>query len=286
MLTFTGSKWIDYGLFVLIVLIIAFVVFRLLRYLLRRFLIRSSKQLNVDPTNYAFLNNALNLIVMVITITIILYSIPEFKQVGITLFAGAGIFAAIIGFASQAAFSNIISGVFIVIFKPFRVGDVVKVSDKYSGIIEDITLRHVVIRDFENKRYVVPNSNISNDVIQNSNLYDDKLANFIFVSISYESDLNHAIDVLREEVLKHPFLTDNRTEEEIEAGEELVVVRVMALDEYSVNLRATAWTKDFGDGFVLKTDLLKAIKLRFDSEGIEIPYPHRTIVNKQHGKVT
>ena len=286
MLTFTGSKWIDYGLFVLIVLTIAFVVFRVLRFLLRRFLIRSSKQLNVDPTNYAFLNNALNLIVLVITVTIILYSIPEFKQVGITLFAGAGIFAAILGFASQAAFSNIISGIFIVIFKPFSVGDVVKVSDKYAGIIEDITLRHVVIKDFENKRYVVPNSIISNDVIQNSNLYDDKLANFILVSISYESDLNHAIDVMRDEVLKHPLLIDNRSEEEIEAGEELVVIRVMALDEYSVNLRATAWTKDFGDGFVLKTDLNKALKFRFDSEGIEIPYPHRTIVSKQNGKVT
>ncbi len=286
MISFSGSKWIDYAVFVLAVILIAFLVFRILRFLLKRFLIRSSKQLNVDPTNYAFLNNALNFIVLVITTIIILYSIPEFKQVGLTLFASAGIFAAILGFASQAAFSNIISGIFIVIFKPFRVGDIVKVNDNYSGVIEDITLRHVVIKDFENKRFVVPNTLISSDVIQNSNLYDDKVANFVFVSVSYDSNLNRAIEVLEQEALSHPLLIDNRTDEEIEAGEQKVVIRVMELGPNSVNLRATCWTENFGDGFELKTDLLKAIKLRFDSEGIEIPYSYRAIVRHKDGKIS
>ncbi len=284
--SYTGSKFIDYGIFVIGVSLISLVIYRVLRFLLRRFLRKSSKQLNVDPTNYKFLNNALNFIVLVATIIIILYTIPEFKKVGITLFASAGILAAIIGFASQAAFSNIISGIFIVIFKPFRVGDFVSGGSQYSGMIEDITLRHVVIKDFENKRYVIPNSIVSNDIIHNASLYDLKTGNFIFISISYDSSIDRAIEIIREEAMKHPNIIDNRTAQEVAEGEPMVMVRVVKLNDSSVDLRATCWTDDFVKGFELKTDLFRSIKLRYDQEGIEIPFPHHTIVHKSGGKVS
>jgi len=71
------------------------------------------------------------------------------------MLAGAGILAVAVGFASQAALSNIISGVFVVIFKPFRVGDRLKINE-LTGVVEDITLRHTVIRDLENKRIIIP----------------------------------------------------------------------------------------------------------------------------------
>jgi small-conductance mechanosensitive channel len=278
-------QWIEYSVVTLCILAAAFIIHRLLRLLLSRFLKKSSDDLRVDPTNYTFLKNGLGLIILTLTIITILYSIPEFKQVGITLFAGAGIFAAILGFASQAAFSNIISGIFIVIFKPFRVGDIVSVEARYSGIIEDITLRHVVIKDFESRRYVIPNSVISNDVIHNSSIYDEKTANFLIIGISYDSDLDKAIEIIREEALKHPNIIDNRTEQEIQEGLPIVVVRVIKLNDSSVDLRATCWTETFVKGFELKTDLYRIIKLRFDKEGIEIPFPHRTIVQKSDGKV-
>jgi len=281
---FTGTKWIDYTLYSLMVLIVAFLVHRFLRMLLTRFLKKSSADLNVDPTNYTFLNNALGLVVFFIGLLVVLNSFPEVREIGVTLFAGAGIFAAIIGFASQAAFSNIISGIFIVIFKPFRVGDVVTQTN-YKGIIEDITLRHVVICDFENRRYVVPNSIISNDVIHNSSLYELKTGNFVFISISYDSDIDLAISIIQDEAMAHPLLIDNRGAEEVEAGAPLVTVRVVSLGDSSVDLRATCWTEDFIKGFELKTDLYRSVKLRFDREGIEIPFPHRTIVTKTNGKV-
>lgn len=282
---FTNTKWINYTLFSLLVLVIAYTIHRVLRMLLTRFLRKSSADLNVDPTNYTFLNNALGLLVFFIALLVVLNSFPEVREIGVTLFAGAGIFAAIIGFASQAAFSNIISGIFIVIFKPFRVGDVVTQTN-YRGIIEDITLRHVVIRDFENRRYVVPNSIISTDVIHNSSLYEEATGNFVIVSISYDSDLDLAMSIMQDEAMAHPLLIDRRSAEEVEDGAPLVQVRVINLGDSSVDLRATCWTADFIKGFELKTDLYRAIKLRFDREGIEIPFPHRTIVTKTNGKVT
>ena len=80
--------------------------------------------------------------------------------------------------------------------------------------------------------------------------------------------------------MNHRLSIDLRTPEEIEAGSPQVVVRVMSWDESAINLRAQVWTTGIDDGFVLKCDLLKIVKERFEKEGIEIPYPHRTLVMK------
>jgi len=280
----TGHRSIDYLILAVVILVLALIINKILKAILHRTLQKSSSELRVDPTNYTFLKNALSLLIFIAALIVLLYSIPELKQFGVTLFASAGILAAILGFASQAAFSNIISGIFIVIFKPFRVGDIVQSPD-YSGVIEDITLRHVVIRDWENKRYVIPNSVVSNQIIHNASIYDEKVGNFIWFGISYDADLLKAIEIIKEEAEAHPNLIDNRTPEEIKEGVPKVVIRVMKLNDSSVDLRATCWTKDFGEGFELKTDLHRTIKLRFDKEGIEIPFPHRTIVHKENGKV-
>lgn len=280
----TGYRFFDHLIIAAIIVLLALLLDKILKAILNRKIKQSSTELRVDPTNYTFLKNGLTLIIFVAALIAILYSVPEFKQFGLTLFAGAGIFAAILGFASQAAFSNIISGIFMVVFKPFRVGDVVE-GPEYSGKIEDITLRHVVICDWQNRRFVVPNSVISGQIINNFNLYDEKMNNWIWFSIAYDSDLLKAIEIVREEAEAHPFVIDNRTNQEIEAGVPKIIIRVMKLNDSSVDLRANCWTENFSKGFDVKSDLNKSVKLRFDEEGIEIPFPHRTIVHKENGKV-
>lgn len=285
MFPLTHISWLDKVLYAASIFIVATVALKLLRFLLSKFLARSTEELNVDPTKYHFLKNGLNFTVYLIAVIVVLYSIPEFRSLGVSLFASAGILAAIIGFASQAALSNIISGVFIVIFKPFRVSDVIQVGDKVMGRVEDITLRHTVVRNFENRRFILPNSLISSEIILNSTITDQKIANFVLIPVSFDSDIDLALEIMRDEAMSHPNLIDNRTPEEKEKGEPIVVMRVMAINEHSIDLRATCWTKDFVDGFVLRTDLLKSIKQRFDREGIEIPFPHRTVVHKEGGKI-
>jgi len=285
MIALTQIKWLDYLLFGLSVALVAWILLRLLRFLLGKSLKRSSIELNVDPTKYHFLKNGLNLIVYLSAIIVILYTIPEFRSLGVSLFASAGILAAIIGFASQAALSNIISGIFIVMFKPFRVTDIIQVGDKVTGRVEDITLRHTVVKNFENRRFILPNSLISSEIILNSSIIDQKIANFVFIPISYNSDIDLAMDIIRDEAMNHRHIIDNRSPEEINNGEHPVMVRVMKLNEYSVDLRATCWSNDFIVGFEMRTELHKSIKQRFDREGVEIPFPHRTIVNKAGGKV-
>lgn len=272
-----GSYWDDV-FFAVIVMVVAVVVGRILRFFIGQSVKGASHKIKVDPTKYSFVKNAVEFIVYIIAMIVIFNSIPRLKDYGTALFASAGVLAAIVGFASQSAFSNIISGIFIVIFKPFSVGDRIRVGQLYQGDVEDITLRHTVIRDFENKRIVMPNTVISNETIVNSTLSDDKLCILLELVISFSSPVDAAMHIMQQEALKHPLCLDNRTTEEKKENKPSVVVRLTGFTELGVQLRAYVWAKDPTESFVLRCDLNKSIKERFDKEGIEFAAAQRTII--------
>lgn len=273
------KQW-EQVVFSLIVLAFAFLVSRLLRFLIGRFIRGAALKLKVDPTRYNFFKNAVDFIVYLIAAIIIFRSIPAFRAVGTTLLTGAGVLAAIVGFASQSAFSNIISGFFLVIFKPFSVGDRVKIGQLYTGDVEDITLRHTVIKDFENRRIVIPNSVISNETIINSTLIDEKICVFIEVPVAFTANLNRAMDIIQQVGLNHPHCIDNRSPEELTKGEQPVMVRVMAFADFGIQLRGYVWTANPTNAFELRCEVLKTIQERFQQENIEFGYPGRFLMNR------
>jgi small-conductance mechanosensitive channel len=166
-----------------------------------------------------------------------------------------------------------------VIFKPFRVDDIIEVGE-FMGEVEDITLRHTIIRDFENRRVIIPNSNISAENIKNSSITDQRINKRIFFGISYDSDIELATKIIREEAEKHPSCQEWRTSKQIEQGEPKVYIRLVSFGDSSVNLRANVWAAGPIEAFEMECDLNKSVKKRFDAEGIEIPFPHRTLVYK------
>lgn len=268
-----------------IIVVVSYLLVQLGKAIIRRSIRRTYSDPDDDDakvTGLKFLYNTLSFLVYSVAVIAIIYSIPPLKNVGATLFAGAGIFAAVLGFASQQAFSNIIGGIFLVIFKPFRVGDLIKVGQLDEGYVEDITLRHTVIRDFENKRIVIPNSMISSETIHNSHLKDERVMNRIHFGISYDSNIDTAISIIKKQIMAHPLHRDYRTYIEKEENKPVVDVRVVEWSGSQVTLRAYVWTESQEEGFLLKTDLLYSVKKEFEAKGIEIPYPHRTIVYKNN----
>lgn len=266
---------------VICILACAIILTRSIRWFIRRYFEAESKKLRVDPTRYKFFRNAVSLIIWIIALAAIVSLIPRLKALAITLFAGAGILVAVMGFAAQQAFSNIIGGIFIVIFKPFRVGDLIKVGTLDYGTVEDITLRHTVIRNFQNKRIIIPNSVIGSDTIVNDSIEDPKVCRWVEVGISYDSDVELATRIIQEEAIKHPSCIDARTEEEKVVGVPQVDVRLTSFDDFSLNLRAYVWADDPVAVFQMHFDINRAIKKRFDAEGVEIPFPYRTLVYKK-----
>jgi len=270
--------------FVLFIIIMTFFSVSLLRFLLKRhFQRKSPRMFRLDHTQYSFINHFMSALIYLIGMGIAIYIIPSFRAFSVSLFAGAGVLAVILGFASQQAVSNIISGIFIVAFRPFRVGDWIKVKDVegVSGIVEDITLRHTMIKNFENKRIVIPNSVINNEIIENKNIEDNKVCEFLEMDISYDSNVDKAMKIMQEEAAKHPLFIDVRTDDEKADKVHPVRVKVLGFKDSAVILRAWVWAKNPINAFFMACDLKKSIKDRFDRSGIEIPFPYRTIVYKK-----
>lgn len=264
-----------------IILTIATVISSGLRKLMNRFIKRKAYAIHVDPTSYNFFKNASSSVIYLIALIMIFNTIPPLKHLGTTLLAGAGILAAAVGFASQAAFSNIVGGVFIILSRPFRVGDTISLDTGLIGQVEDITLRHTVIRDIEFRRIVIPNSTMNTSIIVNSTIVNENVRQQVDIGISYDSDIEHASRIIKEEAVKLPQFIDGRSQEEIDSGAELVMVKLTELGDFAVNLRAYVWARGHLKAFELKCELLKAVKNRFDREGIEIPFPYRTLVFKK-----
>nr|WP_321375846.1 mechanosensitive ion channel family protein [uncultured Bacteroides sp.] len=250
------------------------------KYLFRRS--QKRKKLAIlDQTTSSFIQRLLVYTLYIIGMAIFLSLIPGMEKVSSSILAGAGIMAMAVGFASQEALSNFVSGLFIVFGKPFRIGDSIMIDSVVNGTVAEITLRHTIIKSLDNRMIIIPNSKINSSTIVNSTIGEQDTCSFIEVGVSYDTNLDKAIDVMRDEIMHHPLLIDRRTPEEKQGNTPQVVIRVIALGDSAITLKAWAWAENAGNAFVLKCDLLKSIKERFDKENIEIPYPYNNVIVKR-----
>jgi len=231
-----------------------------------------------DPTTYKFLNYLVTTLIYFVGICLAAIAIPPLRSLAQSALAGAGVLALIGGFAAQEAMANLVGGLFIVFSKPFRIGDCIRVGENLIGIVEDLTLRHTVINDFNNKRIVIPNAIINKEYITNYNLGENRICEWIKIGVSYDSDVDQALAIMIEEASKHPSCV--RPGGIGKPDQPKVVAKVTDLGDSSVNLRAWVWAKDYVSAVNMRHDLYKSIKERFDKADIEIPFPYRTVVIK------
>ncbi|MFC6976004.1 mechanosensitive ion channel family protein [Halomicroarcula sp. GCM10025709] len=172
-----------------------------------------------------------------------------------------------IGFAMQDVLKNFVAGVFIYTDKPFRIGDWIE-WDGNSGVVEDISLRVSRVRTFDNELLTVPNSNLTDGVIKNPVAKEQLRLQFLF-GIGYDDDIDKATEIIVEEAKDHPDILD----------EPAPSVRLTELGDSSVGLKSRIWIADPSRGDFVKTrsQYVQAVKERFDQEGIDIPYPNRTL---------
>lgn len=261
-------------------LVLTVVFATIFRRVYKKYILRSSDHIQSNPTKYSFIGHLVTAMIYCVGIGLAISQVDMLRAYASSLLAGAGILAVAVGFASQHSLSNVISGLFIVIFKPYKINDRITITGQRTGIVEDITLRHTVIRDFENQRIVIPNSVISDQTVINADMVDQRFLKFVEFSISYDSDIDLAKDIIRKHAMDHPLRIDGRTPEQIQEGIPEVQVRVVSLAESSVVIRAWVWTASMGDAFAVMCDMYEGVKKEFDRSSIEIPFPHRTIVQK------
>ncbi len=270
-------------LYVVVVAIVTFLVAliakKLFRKWIRRHEVKGSKEQLIS-----FLNILRRIVVGLIYfggIMAIVGQIPGLDKITTSLLAGSGIVAVALSVAAQSSVGNLVSGILIGVFKPIRVGDTVRYLEQdITGTVEEITLRHTIIRTFENKRLIVPNSTMNTQVIENASYGSGTVCLFLELEVSYESNLDMALQILEEEVKKHPDHLDVRTEAEKDKHAPEVCVRVQNFNASGILLRAFVWAKDSVTAAQMKSDILRKVKKSFDQQGIEIPYPHQTVILK------
>lgn len=263
------------------IVVAALVVERIIYLILRRGYARRKAKGRDEFTQYRFLRNAVRTVVVVCAFFAVIYTIPSLRSFAFTLFAGAGLLVAILGFAAQKAFSDIISGIFIVAFKPFRVGDVIQVGQQgLFGTVEDINLRHTTILTFENRRVVIPNAIIGEERIVNSSIREEATCQFVEIPVAVYANIDTARRIIIEESKAHPAQFDKRTPEERAAGEPEVAVRIVEIKDGMMTLRAYVWAPDPVTARVMRYELYEKILKRFAKEQIPVAVPVRHFVQQ------
>ena len=194
------------------------------------------------------------------------------SQLGISLgplLAGLGIAGFIVGFALQDTLSNFASGVMILLYRPFDVGDVVEAAG-VSGKVHHMSLVNTTFMTFDNQRLVVPNNNIWGSVITNLTAQKTRRVDLVF-GISYGDDIEKAEKVLHEVVASHEAVLDDPEPN----------IRLHELADSSVNFIVRPWVKT-DDYWNTYWDITRAVKKRFDEEGISIPFPQRDVHVVEH----
>jgi len=253
-----GDEWMYILFRVTVILAITFMLAKAIKKV-------GAKSKRFDKLHVKFIRNIAVIFIYLTGIILALSCIPMFNNSIAALLAGSGIVALTIGLAAQESVGNFINGMVLSIFKPFEVGDRIKlINGNIIGIIENITLRHTIIRTFLNSRVIIPNSVMNKDLIENSNIIERRAAGHIDVTITYDSDMELAQKIIAESIAGSPFALD-----EYKLGDQIDVF-VCNLGPYGVELRATLWTNDTNDNFKACSEARKTIKREFDTVGIKI----------------
>lgn len=215
----------------------------------------------IDNTLGGFLSSLIyyGLVALVLITTLGVFGVPTTSFAAIIGAAGLAI-----GLSLQGTLGHVASGVMMLGFRPFDVGDFVEAAG-VSGTVKQIGLFTTELATTDNKKIIVPNGKIFDDVITNYAGYDTRRVDFVF-GVSYDDDLDKAMALIKSEVEK-----DSRAKSDPEP-----VIAVDNLGDSSVDIICRVWV-DRSDYFPVKWALIKAVKERFDAEGVSIPYPCRSV---------
>lgn len=210
----------------------------------------------VDETLVKFLENIVYYALLTVVIIAALNKLGIATTSFLAILGAAGL---AVGLALKDSLGNFASGIMIVLFKPFKVGDSV-VAGGVSGTVTEVTIFNTVFLTADNQKIIVPNSSITSGSITNVNANNTRRVDIV-VAISYEDSIKNAKDVLTNIINSNPKVLKDKG----------FGISVTDLAETSVKLGVNVWAKssDYGS---LKAELLEEIKIKFDEVGITIPY--------------
>ena len=231
-------------------------------------MVRAGLERAIDASNLNLSQLARRMIVSAASNLVFIFGVLiALSQLGIRLgplLAGLGVAGFIVGFALQDTLSNFASGIMILLYRPYDVGDLIDVSGVF-GKVDKMNLVSTSILTLDNQMIVIPNNKIWGDVIKNITAQDIRRVDMVF-GIAYSDDVSKAETILNDILKSHDKILDDPEP----------MVRLHTLGESSVDFVVRPWVK-FDDYWDVYWHVTKAVKLRFDEDGISIPFPQRDV---------
>ena len=247
--------------------LLAWLIGRALRLAVHRVL-AYDKAAYVDCTAIKFVAQLVQMGVYVLAFISYAHLVPALASLGKVWLAGASVISVILGLAAQNTLGNLVAGISLLLYRPFKVGDLVQVSAPTgleTAVVESLNLGYTVLKTDDNRRVVVPNSVMAGQTTINLTENGPRTFCTVSIGISYDSDLDQARAILLELARGHP------------KAQTVCGCPVTQLGPSSVVLTLNVWCADAVASGELKCDLLEQAKKRFDQDGIRIPFPHTTV---------
>jgi small conductance mechanosensitive channel len=257
-----GMEWGVKIVAALLVLIIGMWIAKMIKGAIMRLMEKRA----VDATLTAFCGSLIGVVLQVIVVIAALEKLNVKTASFVAIIGAAGL---AIGLALQGSLANFAAGVLMLIFKPFKVGDVIDAAGSVGSVLE-IGIFTTILKSPDNKKMIVPNAAVTGGTITNVNAFGTRRVDLI-AGIGYGDDIDKAQQVLEgiiasdERILKDPEPT----------------IAVVELADSSVNFVVRPWVNS-ADYWGVYFDLTRTIKQRFDAEGISIPYPQRDVHLYEH----
>ena len=236
------------------IVLVGWLASRGLRWLLRRWFERS------NPPSFSNVMSKLGgwIFLGVVVLIAVTVTFPSVKPVD--LLAGLGFFSVAVGFAFQDILENTLSGVLLLFRQPFTSGDQIEVNGQI-GTVQEITIRETRLKSFGGELLVIPNRDVYKSVIEVATHFEQRRQEFV-VGIAYESDAQHARDVIADELGGIDGIDADPAPQ----------VLVEELGASTINLTALFWADPRRlDGRVVRAEAMQAVKQRLDREGVEMP---------------
>ena len=241
--------------------IVIFVVGKWIVNLLTKMMRKLMRRQEVDQTLETFVSNLARMVMMMFVFIAAIGALGIQTTSFIAILGAAGL---AIGLALQGSLSNFASGVLIVLFRPFKVGDFVEAAG-IAGAVVEVQILTTVLKTGDNKQIIVPNSQIMGDIITNYSANDTRRVDMV-VGVGYDDDLDKVRSTIEDLVA-----ADDRI-----LGDPACTIAVSELADSSVNFVVRPWVKT-SDYWGVMFDLTEAIKKRFDKEGISFPFPQQDV---------
>jgi len=216
---------------------------------------------SMDPMLVSFLGN---IVYMVLLLAVVMAALDHLGIKTTSLLAVFGAAGLAIGLALKDSLGNFSSGVMIIMFRPFKVGDFIEAAGT-SGVVEHVRMFATILKTGDNREVIVPNSQIYGGTIINYSARETRRIDLVF-GIGYGDDIAKAKQIM-EDIMKQ----DERI-----LADPAPAIALGELGDNSVNFNVRPWVKT-GDYWPVRADLLEKIKLAFDANGISIPYPQRDV---------